>query len=116
MEEHEEHRAPDWLIWVLAAFFAVMALCALAFWTSSAVAAAGTSGVISAVGPSAIAIFGALHIPAAIVGVLLLQWRRPMLSLPFRLALEAGTLYFGLAVLISIFFNYLAVSLMDRWQ
>ncbi len=116
MEEHEEHRAPDWLVWVLAAFFAVMALCALAFWASSAVAAAGVSGVISAVGPGAIAIFGALHIPAAIVGVLLLQWRRPVLPVTYRVALEAGTIYFGGAVLLSIFFNYLAVSFMDRWR
>lgn len=116
MEDPKEHRAPDWLIWLLALFFAAMAVAAVAFWAASAVAAQGVRGVIEMVGPSAIAIFGALHIPAAIVGILLLQWRRPALPAPYRVALEAGTIYFGGAVLVSIFFNYLAVTLMDRWQ
>ena len=30
-----------------------------------------------------------------------------------RVSLEAATLYFGLAVLISIFFNYLATTALD---
>jgi hypothetical protein len=50
------------------------------------------------------------------MGVLLWQWRRHELPVRRRVLLEAATLYFGLAVLFSIFMNYLAVSVLDRMQ
>lgn len=108
-----EHRAPEFLIQAMALFIGVMAVAALAFWSFSAILPGGPRAVIAAAGPIAIAIFGTLHIPAAIVGILLLQWRRPMLRRPWRVALEASTLYFGLVVLVGIFFNYLAMTAYD---
>lgn len=109
-----EHRAPTALILILAAFQAAMTLAALLFWLGILVSPSGFSGVASLIGASAVAIFSVLHIPAAVAGILLWQWRRPVLRKWQRVALEASTIYFGLAVLVSIFFNYLAASLIDR--
>ena len=73
----------------------------------------GPGWVIARIGAGATALFAAMHIPAAIVGILLLQWRRPALPRTWRVALEAATLYFGLAVLVSLALNYMLASLID---
>ena len=109
-----EHTPNPILVLALAAFFTVMTLAALVFWLLALVLPGGIAGAIALAGPTTIAIFGALHIPAAIVGVLLWQWYRHDLPPLQRVALEASALYFGLMVLASIFFNYLAASLLDR--
>ncbi len=109
-KEHTPNRA---LVLAMSGFFAVLSLAALLFWLAALVMPGGINGVIALVGPASVAIFSTLHIPAAIVGILLWQWYRADLAPIHRVALEAATLYFGLAVLISIFFNYLAVTLLD---
>ena len=108
-----EHVPPPALIALMAVFFAGMSGAALAFWLAVLVWPDGINGVIAFIGLSAMTIFGTLHILAAITGILLWQWRRHRLRPGLRVALEAATLYFGLAVLLSIFFNYLAASLLD---
>jgi hypothetical protein len=108
-----EHVPPRGLIAVMWLFFGGMSLCALAFWLAALVLSGGVQGVIAAIGLGAMTIFGAFHILAAISGILLWQWERHRLSPRVRVMLEAGTLYFGLAVLISIFFNYLAATILD---
>jgi hypothetical protein len=42
------------------------------------------------------------------------QWERHRLRPLTRVALEAATVYFCLAVLVSIFFNLLATTILDR--
>ncbi|MFW5655771.1 MAG: hypothetical protein ACOCYW_09050 [Roseicyclus sp.] len=111
MGEHVPPRALIGLMWV---FLGAMSLCALAFWLGALVLPEGVPGVIGAIGLGAMTIFGTLHILAAITGILLWQWERHALSPRRRVALEAATLYFGLAVLVSIFFNYLAATVLDR--
>ncbi len=108
-----EHQPNPVLVAAMAAFFVAMTLAALVFWVLALVLPGGITGAIAFVGPTGIAIVGALHIPTAIVGILLWQWYRRRLPALQRVALEAATLYFGLLVLISIFFNYLAVSFFD---
>jgi peptidoglycan/LPS O-acetylase OafA/YrhL len=68
---------------------------------------------MAALGPEAVATLVALHIPAAIIGILLWQWTRHDLPARKRVLLEAATLYFGLAVLLGIFLNYLLVAAMQ---
>ena len=109
-----EHVPPRALIAVMAVFFAAMSISALAFWLASVVMPGGVRGVIAAIGFGATTIFGTLHILAAVTGILLWQWERHRLRPVLRVSLEAATLYFCLAVLVSIFFNYLAASLLDR--
>jgi len=113
-DDPQEHQPPRVLVWLMAAFFAVMSVAALAFWTASAVSPNGIRGVIVAIGAGTMTIFGTFHILAAISGVLLWQWERRKLPPLLRVALEASTVYFMLAVLSSIFFNYLAASLLDQ--
>jgi cytochrome bd-type quinol oxidase subunit 1 len=69
--------------------------------------------VIGLIGIGVMTMFGTFHILAAITGVLLWQWERHRLP-PSPKALEAATIYFCLAVLASIFFNYLAANVLDR--
>jgi len=108
-----EHVPSRFLIAVMTGFFVTMAALALLFWMASAVLPGGSRAVIQMAGTGAVAIFATLHIPATIVGILLLQWHRPRLSRLRRTMMEAATLYFGLAVVISIFLNYMAASLLD---
>jgi len=108
-----EHVPPRALVALMALFFAVMTLCALAFWLASLVLPGGVQGVIALIGFGAMTIFGTFHILAAITGILLWHWERHRLRPVTRVSLEAATLYFGLAVLISIFFNYLATTALD---
>lgn len=109
-----EHVPPRALVALMAAFFSGMALCALGFWLAVLVLPGGVQGVIALIGLSAMTIFGALHILAAVTGVLLWQWERHGLRPVLRVGLEAATVYFCLAVLLSIFFNYLAATVLDR--
>jgi len=110
----QEHTPPALLVALMAAIFWAMAAAALAFWAASAVWPDGITGVIEAIGPTATVLFATLHIPAAVIGILLWQWRRHSLPARRRVMLEAATLYFGLAVLFSIFMNYLATRILDR--
>ncbi|MEM7723386.1 MAG: hypothetical protein AAF376_13565 [Pseudomonadota bacterium] len=112
-DEPQEHEPSPILVAAMTVFFVGMTLAALAFWVAAAIWSDGLSGLMTAIGPATVTIFGALHIPAAIVGILLWQWRRRAISPTHRVMLEAATLYFGGVVLISIFANYLAVSLLD---
>jgi class 3 adenylate cyclase len=100
-----EHVPPRVLVALMGVFFAVMTACALAFWAAAVVVPDGIGGVIGLIGFGVMTIFGTLHILAAITGVLLWQWERHRLPPLLRVALEAATLYFCLAVLASIFFN-----------
>lgn len=109
-----EHVPPRGLIWVMWLFFAAMSLCALAFWVAALVLPGGVPAVIGAIGLGAMTIFGAFHILAAITGILLWQWERHRMRPRTRVLLEAATLYFAVVVLASIFFNYLAASLLDE--
>ena len=109
-----EHVPPRVLVAIMAAFFTIMSVCALAFWAAAVVVPGGIQGVIGLIGLGIMTIFGTLHILAAITGILLWQWERHRLPPRLRVMLEAATLYFGLAVLISIAFNYLAASLLDE--
>lgn len=111
MGEHVPHPA---LVGIMAVFVAAMALAAALFWTLSLLWPGGPGGLVDALDAGAVAVFGALHIPAAVAGILLLQWRRPGLPPTLRVALEAATLYFGLAVLAGLFLNYLLASFLDE--
>jgi hypothetical protein len=113
-DQMAEHVPPRVLVAIMGVFFAAMAASALAFWAAAVVVPGGPRGVISLVGVGVTTIFGTLHILAAITGILLWQWERHRLPPILRVTLEAATLYFGLAVLISIAFNYLAASLLDE--
>lgn len=110
MSEHVPNR---YLLMALSGFFWAMAAAALAFWIGGLVWPGGLRGLIASLSAGAVAIFLSLHIPAAIVGILLWQWRRHAMPPRRRVMLEAATLYFGLAVLFGIFMNYLMVSLFD---
>jgi len=109
-----EHVPPRALVTMMAVFFIAMSACALAFWVAALLIPGGIPGVIGLIGLGTMTIFGTFHILAAITGVLLWQWERHRLSPRPRVALEAATIYFCVAVLASIFFNYLAASLLDR--
>ena len=107
-----EHTPNPILVRAMAGFFWAMSGAALAFWMAGVIWAGGLRGLMASLGPGAVALFGALHIPAAICGILLWQWRRHAMPLRRRVMLEGATLYFGLAVLFGIFLNYLLVSTM----
>jgi len=109
----EEHTPHPVLVILMALVFWAMAAAALAFWAAAAIWSDGLDGLVSALDPATVAVFAMMHIPAAIIGVLLWQWRRHAMPLHRRVMLEAATLYFGLAVLFSIFMNYLAVRMLD---
>jgi hypothetical protein len=109
-----EHVPPRGLIALMWLFFGAMSLFALAFWLAALVLSGGVQGVIAAIGLGAMTIFGTFHILAAITGILLWQWERHRLTPRRRVMLEAATLYFALAVLVSIFFNYLAATILDE--
>lgn len=96
----------------MAAFVAVMAAAALAFWCAALVLPGGVRGAIGAMGPGATSLFGALHLPAAIAGLLLWQWRRRRLRPLPRVALEAATIYFWAAVAMGLVFNAIAAGLL----
>lgn len=107
MSEHIPNRV---LVMLMTLFFVTMSAAALAFWVAGAVWSDGVSGLIASLGPGTVAVFASLHIPAAIVGMLLWQWRRHGLPRRRRVMLEAAVLYFMLSVLIGMFLNYLLVS------
>lgn len=109
-----EHVPPRALVALMALFFAAMTAAALAFWLAALVLPGGIPGVISIIGNAAMTLFGTFHILAAVTGVLLWQWERRRLRPVTRVVLEASTIYFCLAVLLSIFFNYLAANVLDR--
>ena len=107
-----EHTPPKILVQAMFLFFWAMSAAALAFWIGGVVWPGGLRGVMASMGNGTMALFGAFHIPAAICGILLWQWRRRSLLPRYRVMLEGATLYFGLAVLFGIFLNYLLVSTM----
>ena len=110
----EEHRPPAALVALMTVFFAAMALCALVFWITAVFWPGGPVGLSRDLPRGGLALFAALHIPAAVVGVLLWQWYRHALPPRRRVALEAATIYFWAVVLIGLLFNYLAASFMGR--
>ena len=105
-----EHTPNPVLVTLMTVFFWAMSGAALAFWLGGAVWPGGVQGVIGALGPGTVAVFATLHIPAAIVGILLWQWKRHGLSRRLRVTHEAAVLYFMLSVLMGMFLNYLLVS------
>ncbi len=107
-----EHTPNRFLLSAMSFFFWGMAAAALGFWLLSVVWPGGPRGLIGDLGPGLIAVFIALHIPAAITGILLWQWRRHQMRARTRVMLEAAALYFGLAVLFGLFMNYLLVSIL----
>ncbi|NKX42971.1 hypothetical protein [Roseicyclus persicicus] len=108
-----EHTPNPVLVRAMTGFFWAMAASALAFWVGGVVWPGGLRGLIAALGPGLVAGFGALHIPAAIAGILLWQWQRHGMPARRRVLLEAATAYFGLAVVLSIFLNFLLVTSLD---
>jgi hypothetical protein len=105
-----EHTPNPVLVVLMALFFWAMAGSALAFWVAGTIWPDGVQGLIGALGPELVAVFATLHIPAAIAGILLWQWKRHGLSRRLRVMLEAATLYFMLSVLLGMFLSYLLVS------
>ena len=105
-----EHTPNPVLVTLMTYFFWTMSACALAFWISGAIWRGGLQGLIASLGPGTVAIFATLHIPAAVAGILLWQWKRHGLPRGRRVMLEAALLYFMLAVLLGMFLNYLLVS------
>jgi len=109
-----EHIPNPYLVIAMELLFWAMAGAALAFWAGSLIWPGGLRGLMASLGPGVVAVFVVLHIPSAIIGVLLWQWRRHRMPARKRVMLEAATLYFGLAVLFGMFMNYLAASLLDE--
>ena len=107
-----EHTPNPGLVRVMEAFFWTMAALSLLFWTLGVIWGGGVRGLMASIGPGPVAAFVACHIPAAIVGILLWQWKRHDLPPRRRVALEAATGYFMLTVVISIFLNVLLISAM----
>jgi hypothetical protein len=107
-----EHTPNPFLVKGMSAFFWAMSLAAVLFWVGGVVWPGGLRGVMASIGPGAMSVFGAFHIPAAICGILLWQWQRHILPPRKRVMLKGAALYFGLAVLFGIFLNYLLVSTM----
>lgn len=108
-----EHTPNPILVMAMSAFFWAMSAAALLFWLGGVIWTGGLNGLVASLGPGAVAVFGAFHIPAAITGILLWQWRRHSLPPARRVALEAATLYFCLTVLLSMFLNHLLASMLD---
>lgn len=108
-----EHTPNRFVLTAMTGFFSAMVLSALLFWVLSLVWSGGISGLIASIGPGIIAVFGSLHIPAAIAGILLWQWRRRELPPVRRVILEAGTVYFILAVVFGMFMNYLLATIVE---
>ena len=106
-----EHTPKPVIVALMRLFFWGMAVFALVFWLGSAVSTRGVSGFIGVIGPGAVALFAALHIPAAVAGILLWQWTRHSLSKQTRVMLEAATLYFIAAIAVGMFLNYLVMSM-----
>jgi hypothetical protein len=98
----------------LIAFFWTVALAALSFWVLSLVWPNGPAGLILALGAGAGAVFVTLHVPAAITGLLLWQWRRPVMPPRRRVLHETATLYFGSAVAVGMAGNFAAMLAVDR--
>ena len=109
-DQMREHTPNPVLVMLMTLFFWAMSACALAFWIGGVIWRGGLQGLIASLGPGTVAVFATLHIPAAIVGILLWQWKRHGLARRPRVLLEAAVLYFMLSVLIGMFLNYLLVS------
>lgn len=109
-----EHVPPRGLVMAMEVFVAIMGALSLLFWIAVPLTPGGISGVIALVGPLNMGVFGALHIPVAVAGILVWQWRRRKMRPVLRVALEAATIYFCAIVLIGLFFNLLAAQLLDR--
>ncbi|MHA7886107.1 MULTISPECIES: hypothetical protein [Roseicyclus] len=107
-----EHQPPAALLMAMTGIFWAVAAASLLFWLGGLLWPGGLSGLMAALGPGAIATLVTLHIPAAIIGILLWQWTRAGLSPRRRVLLEAATAYFILSVILGIFLNYLLVSAM----
>ena len=108
-----EHIPPPILLRALELLFWAMAVAALMFWAAAVIWPGGLRGLVEALGAVQVTLFTTAHIPTAIIGVLLWQWQRHHMAPQKRVLLEAATLYFGLAVLFSIFMNYLAATILD---
>jgi hypothetical protein len=115
-DDGTEHRPPRGLVALMAVFVAALAAAALGFWAVSLFWPGGPGALAAALPRQGVAIFGALHIPAAVAGLLLWQWRRTHLRPALRIALEAAVLYFWAVLLAGIFFNHLAASFLARFS
>lgn len=111
----DEHTPPRALIFVMSVFFWALSLSALLFWSGALIWRGGMGGLIESLGDGIVTGFVTLHIPAAIAGLLLLQWKRDAMPVRRRVLLEAATLYFGLAVLFGMFMSYVAVSVLQSF-
>jgi hypothetical protein len=100
MAEHTPNRV---ITTLLALFLGLMSLAAITIWGMVLILGEGMAGLMGGLGLSLIAVFVALHIPAAIVGVLLWHWVRHDISLANRVLLAGATLYFVAAIGIGAF-------------
>lgn len=110
----KEHAPPRALLMLMSAFFWSICALALSFWCASLLWLNGAAGLVASLGAGPTAIFVVLHIMAAIVGVLLWQWRRGVMPPRRRVLMETGLVYFGVAVFFSTFMNYLALAALDK--
>jgi hypothetical protein len=97
----------------MAAFFWVAATTALGFWVLSLAWTNGPAGLVSSLGASAVSIFVSLHVPAAVAGLLLWQWRRGVMPPRRRVLHETATVYFGAAVAVGYLGNFAAMMVLD---
>jgi len=109
-----EHRPSAALVALMLAFFWFVAAFALAFWLLSVIWPGGPGGLIHSLGPSTGALFVTAHIPAAIAGILLLQWGRMAMAPRQRVLLETATVYFGGCVAFGLASNFAAMVVLDQ--
>lgn len=109
-----EHRPPPIFVAILFAFVWAIGAFALAFWLMSIIWPGGAGGLIASLGPSTGALFVTAHIPAAIAGILLLQWGRRAMAPRPRVLLEAATAYFGGSVAVGLVSNFAAMVVLDQ--
>lgn len=109
-----EHRPPPVFVAMMFAFVWAVAAFALAFWLLSILWPGGAGGLIASLGPSTGALFVTAHIPAAIAGLLLLQWGRAAMAPRPRVLLEAATVYFGGSVAVMLLGNFAAMVALEN--